>query len=591
MDQGNAILGSQRRLAGRGAPRRATRARTAGLRLALAAFLVATTSQCAPTRSASAGGSGLAPVTRGTCSEHPAAYVLDPEDPQLERSSLAYRLAAAGFAVEPLPLDSSPSGLHGVLVMRSGAASHPAYATYMERFRTHLYHFVDRANVLVQLAQSPTDEPSPRFLPSTHAAQRDRAPVSALHLVEDEHPLLGGRESGALALPSAGVPNAFGHQAGFQVLMAEERDARRSLLLEGAYGQGRILLSALPLDDAHEGALGELSDDFFAALRTHTRDVCERRTRALIPTFSGMERRFTEGSEMIAVMPDTQVYAVRYPGLFVAQTAWLAQNAEPLNIRVALHLGDIVNNNTPMEWQRARSAMGLLDGVLPYVMVPGNHDYGPSGDASTRETYFNDYFEYEDRSAEPTFGGAFEPGKLDNTYHLVNAWGRRFIIVALEWGPRDEVLAWADHVMGQHPDHLGILVTHAFLNNNDRRFDHTDLLHSQSYNPHQYSTAGGVNDGEEIWQRLIRRHRFVMTLNGHVLGDGTGYLVSETDAGTRCHQMLVNWQMAQQGGEANLRLLELLPDGETVRVHGYSALHDRFLFAPDQSFEFRVTER
>ena len=61
--------------------------------------------------------------------------------------------------------------------------------------------------------------------------------------------------------------------------------------------------------------------------------------------------------------------------------------------------------------------------------------------------------------------------------------------------------------------------------------------------------------------------------------------------GTRCHQMLVNWQMVQQGGEANLRLLELLPDGHTVRVHGYSPLHDRFLFAPDQSFEFTIDER
>ena len=526
------------------------------------------------------------------CSDHPVAYVLDPRDPMLDASPFALRLARLGFAVEPLPLDRSPSGLHGLIVIGSGAARHPEYAAYMEQYRSHLYHFVDRANVLVQLAQTAADEPAPRFLPTTHSAQRDAREVSEIRVVEDEHALLGNRPKGLLSWRGEhGLPGAFVQQAGFQVLLAEDADARRGLLLEGAYGQGRILLSALPLDQPGDAAAAQVSDAFFDALRTHTRDVCARDTVSLSPTFSGAEQRFTEGSEMIAVLPDTQVYSVRYPGLFVAQTAWLAQNAEPLNIRMALHLGDIVNNNTPMEWQRARNAMGLLDGVMPYVMVPGNHDYGPSGDASTRDTLLNEYFEYEPLSQVPGFGGAFEPGRMDNTFHTIEAWGRRFIILALEWGPRDEVLAWADEVMEAHPDHLGILVTHAFLNNNDRRYDHTDLLHSQSYNPHNYSTRGGVNDGEQIWQRLIRRHRFVMTLNGHVLGDGTGYLVSETDMGTRCHQMLVNWQMVQQGGEANLRLLELLPDGHTVRVHGYSPLHDRFLFAPDQSFEFTIDER
>lgn len=536
-------------------------------------------------------GTGLAPVTQVACGEHPLAYVLDPGDPSLDGSTLAPRLARAGFVVESLPLDRSPSGLHGLIVIGSGAAGHPAYEAYMERYRSHLYHFVDRANVLVQLAQAANDEPAPRFLPTTHSAQRDANAVHEITVVEPEHALLGSRPLGPLAWGGRALPGAFAQQAGFQVLLAEGRDARRALLLEGAYGQGRILLSALPLDQPSDAADASVSDAFFEALRGHTRDVCTRDTSALSPTFSGAEQRFTEGSDIIAVLPDTQVYSVRYPGLFVAQTAWLAQNAEPLNIRIALHLGDIVNNNTPMEWQRARSAMSLLDGVVPYVLVPGNHDYGPSGDASTRDTLLNEYFEYEPHSQTPGFGGAFEPGRLDNTFHTIEAWGRRFIILALEWGPRDEVLAWADEVMQAHPDHLGILVTHAFLNNDDRRYDHTDLLHSQSYNPHNYATRGGVNDGEQIWQRLIRRHRFVMTLNGHVLGDGTGYLVSETDMGTRCHQMLVNWQMAEQGGGANMRLLELLPDGQTVRVHGYSPLHDRFIFAADQSFEFTVTER
>ena len=69
-----------------------------------------------------------------------------------------------------------------------------------------------------------------------------------------------------------------------------------------------------------------------------------------------------------------------------------------------------------------------------------------------------------------------------------------------------------------------------------------------------------------------------MVLNGHALGDGTGYLVSTTDAGTPCHQMLSNYQMNHLGGGGYLRLLQFLPDGHTVRVQSYSPLYDRYLW-------------
>jgi hypothetical protein len=227
----------------------------------------------------------------------------------------------------------------------------------------------------------------------------------------------------------------------------------------------------------------------------------------------------------------------------------------------------------------------LLNGAVPYAIVPGNHDYGPSGDSSTRDSSFNDYFSYDEISSFSTFGGAFDEGKLDNTYHLLTIGGRDLILIALEWGPRDEVIAWADQVMRDHPDREGVLVTHAYLNNNNLRYDHTDTAHPQDYNPHQYATPGGVNDGEELWQKLVRHHRFVMVLNGHVLGDGVGYLSSVTDVGNVCHQMLSNYQFRQLGGEAYLRLLEFLPDGKTVKVFTYSPLYDGFLDEPEQNFQ------
>jgi hypothetical protein len=296
------------------------------------------------------------------------------------------------------------------------------------------------------------------------------------------------------------------------------------------------------------------------------------------------------GSWTLAVLPDTQVYSLRYPGLFYAQTGWIARNHDRLNIKYVLQLGDVVNNNTHREWRNAREAMSLLDGVVPYAICPGNHDYGPSGDASTRDTLLNDYFPYDAISAWPTFGGAMVEGRLDNTYHLFEAGGRKWIIIALEWAPRDETIAWADDVMSAHPDHTGILITHAYMNNNDLRYDHTDTEHPQHYNPHDYRTPGTINDGEELWNKLVKKHDFLLVLNGHVLGDGTGYLASTNDHGDACQQMLSNYQMRDLGGEAYMRLLEFQPDGRTIQVKTYSSLYDGYLLAPDQQFRIELDE-
>ena len=79
-----------------------------------------------------------------------------------------------------------------------------------------------------------------------------------------------------------------------------------------------------------------------------------------------------------------------------------------------------------------------------------------------------------------------------------------------------------------------------------------------------------------------------MTLNGHVLGDGLGYLASITDQGNVCHQMLSNYQFRQLGGEGYLRLLEFLPDGKTVNVFTYSPLYDTLLDEADQNFTIEL---
>ncbi len=184
---------------------------------------------------------------------------------------------------------------------------------------------------------------------------------------------------------------------------------------------------------------------------------------------------------------------------------------------------DITNNNTIRKWENARAALMPLFGQVPVAVVTGNHDYGPSGDATTRDTHFNACFPLSETvGRQPTFGGAMLPDDHQNTYHLFTAGGVEWIVIALEWSPRDETVAWANDVIARHPARRGILITHAFVNNNDLRYDITDKQNPQDFNPHQYKTPGSKNDGEQLWQKLVRRHDFALVLNGHVLGDGAG---------------------------------------------------------------------
>ncbi len=283
-----------------------------------------------------------------------------------------------------------------------------------------------------------------------------------------------------------------------------------------------------------------------------------------------------EGSFTLAVLPDTQKYCHANPENFHAQTRWIAENREACRIEAVLHLGDITDHNTPAQWEVAQAAMNRLDGHLPYFFVPGNHDYSKGGRATDRTTLLDDYFPVAKFGALPTFGGTYdkEPASMTNSYHLFSAGGRKFVVIGLEFGPRADVVRWANEVAAKHADREAILITHAYTYFDDTRYDWKKYGARQSWNPHSYGVAkqsgGDVMDGEELWRNLVSRHEnFILTLNGHVLQDGLGRVTSRTPSGREVHQLLVNFQMKPKGGDGWLRLLEFTPERK-VEVYDYS---------------------
>ena|GEM_PF-280925 len=291
------------------------------------------------------------------------------------------------------------------------------------------------------------------------------------------------------------------------------------------------------------------------------------------------------------ILPDTQFYTQSFPHIFDAQTRWIVNNRFARNIAFVMHEGDVTDTNSSTAWQEASESMQLLDGLVPYSILPGNHDMGIGGAADTRDTtLFNTFFPVSRFSSYPWFGGTYEPGKMDNSFFRFTAGGQKWLVLSLEFGPREEVLQWANQVVAAHPDHLVAVVSHTHV-----YFDGT--LHgsnpSHLWNPHSYGIAsqpGGVNDGQEVWDKLIRLHpniRFVF--NGHVLNNNA-MLIGTGDHGNPVYQMLANYQYMENGGNGYLRILEFDTVARTVSVTTYSPWLDTFLTDPANQFTLTDVE-
>ncbi|MBN2377468.1 MAG: metallophosphoesterase [Sedimentisphaerales bacterium] len=273
----------------------------------------------------------------------------------------------------------------------------------------------------------------------------------------------------------------------------------------------------------------------------------------------------------LIILPDTQIYSCNDPAwrnsslleVYIQMTSWIVNNVAPLNIKFVLHMGDIVQNNgTPQEWTNADAAMSQLDGVVPYSFVVGNHDMVL--DATRDTTNFNNTFPYTRYESKSWYGGrlandGYAPfDSYDNAYHFFHASGMDFLVVTLEAGPTDDMLDWANNVIGNHPECRVIVTTHSYMLGNDTR-DATC-----SYLP----PCPPGNTGEQVWNKLVRLHEnvfFVMSGHHNNEDDHRGLLASIGDNGNTVYQLL-----SGDDYDGWLRILTFVPAEDKIYVKSYS---------------------
>lgn len=285
----------------------------------------------------------------------------------------------------------------------------------------------------------------------------------------------------------------------------------------------------------------------------------------------------------LVVLPDTQSYLESCPEIMKSQFEWLADNSS--SIDYILHVGDITQSNTPAEWALAAEYFDLIHGKVPYAFSLGNHDFGSGPDkyADNRDSNLaNKYFPLSKMTEIGSFSGAFEEGKIDNTYHVFEYEGQKWLILALEFGPRNKVLDWANKIVEQHSDHQVILLTHAYMYVGDKRQTKGDNWRAQAYGIGKDTGEDAVNDGEEIWEKLVKKHPNIMLVfSGHVLHEGYGRLVSKGTEGNKVYQFLANFQrgVKNYGNGCNgfLRIVDIDFPNQTLEIKTYSPWRDEWL--------------
>ncbi len=285
------------------------------------------------------------------------------------------------------------------------------------------------------------------------------------------------------------------------------------------------------------------------------------------------EQVLSHSSQLVILIPDIQEYT-RYSSrrrkLTELTKRVLHIFESDFNILLVLQVGDITDGNEESEYLAAKRSFSVFDGKIDYVLAVGNHDYGEGGNSKDRTTLYNDYF---DESKMKTYVTSYEDGAYENSIYEFKIQGNEFYLVNLEFGPRDAVVEWASKYVNEMHG-TGILLTHAFLDKNGERYDHEKYSY-QTLSPYTFVSKdgsfgdGGVNDGQDLWKKLVMNNNIRLVLCGH-RGGGAKSLISENNQGLPVLQNMFAIHEYPESIGGWIQILEFLEDSKTLRVHTYS---------------------
>jgi len=325
------------------------------------------------------------------------------------------------------------------------------------------------------------------------------------------------------------------------------------------------------------------SDGGLGVLPAPTLDVMvsDPESNPLTVTYYGRGISTSPGAPFsIVMLPDAQYYTSELNegsiATFRAQTQWIVDAMDSLNIVYVNQIGDISENGDSglPQWEGGWTAMQTLEDPvatqlpegLPYGVTVGNHDQTPNGNAAGTTTFYNAYYGAAHFAARPYYGGHFGSNS-DNHFNLFGASGLDFLVISMEYdtAPDAPVLAWADSLLKAYPTRKGIICTHNLIS---------------AANPGVWSSQG-----QAIYNALRDNPNLLLMLCGHNMTEGRRV---DTYGGNVVHTVLADYQGRPNGGDGWLRIMKFYPDENVIRVQTYSPTLDSLEADADSSSQFTL---
>lgn len=296
----------------------------------------------------------------------------------------------------------------------------------------------------------------------------------------------------------------------------------------------------------------------------------------------------------IAILPDIQYYtAEKHNGtmqMLDNQINWIINNRQKEKIAYVIQLGDITDHNTPIEWERAKTAMYKLeDNNIPYGLAVGNHDETPNGNSprGDENTCYTKYFGKSHFINKNWYGGSFSSNNnSDDHFDTLSLNANKYLVLYFSFNQpghegysepyEQRIMLWADSVLTANADRKVILVAHSMLGK--PKGSSSGEMPGKGAND---VIANFTKQGKVVYNMAKHHSNVFLMLGGHIAGEG---FRKDTFNGHVIKTYLSDYQSRQNppyagakdrnGGNGTMRLMVFNHTRKTLSVLTFAPQHD-----------------
>ena len=322
---------------------------------------------------------------------------------------------------------------------------------------------------------------------------------------------------------------------------------------------------------------------------------------------------------------------------------WIADNKDAMNLSFVMHMGDLkhargVSDNwgTQNDWREWQLISGnptvnsnfntntsgtgstissfdtmsgfdystpfgfeiLKQAGIPYSIILGNHDYDafymPSGTGRTAN-YYNYYFSndsYNEKFADNVVARYDSSNMMNVIYEFTsttnNGKSVKYLVVALEFGPSDAMVQWANDFVSQeqYKNHRIIWNSHYLVYS-----DGTYATEDSGWNPdtYGYSQDYGIdtNRGGELFNEMISLHQnSFMAAGGHISIESVMKRVDKGVNGNEIFGMLFDMQDSfNNRGDSFILVAKVNEKSKKITFRLYNPVLNKF-YGVENEFEY-----